>query len=261
MLEKTLLIVSDKFHHFTSRKDVITKAELYHLLTTENAIFSGAKKIRLIPGQGFSKDDVNNLLNMSKIARNASFFDFRLWRRLPERASKKITHKHKEENILISSPKRLSKDEFLSDILIDEECEMMNDHQTGLHVQGMILLEASRQAYLAIFEKYFYSDCTEKKYFILNSLNVNYNRFAFPLPATLSVTIKKINMSNPKKQYAIMDMQIIQCGDVSASFSLEMTMMASKRIESMESKLADHSLNEHINHLLYSQEIREAAHA
>lgn len=261
MLDKALLIVSDKFHNFATRKDVITQSELYHLLSTDNAILPQTRNIRLIPGQGFSKDDIDDIIHLSKTSKNAHFFDFSLWYEIPERASQELTHKHKMENILISDPKRISDKCFNMSILIDENCEMMNDHQTGLHVQGMLLLEASRQGYLAIFEKYFFSDVNEKKYFIFNSMNVNYNRFAFPLPATLSVSIREIDVSNSKKQHAIMDMEVIQCNSSSASFSLDMTMMANKRISVMESKLANQSLDEHISHLLNQPSFNEAANA
>ena len=149
MLEKALLIVSDKFHNFAERKDVITKSELYHLLQTGDVVLPSTRKIRLIPGQGFSQDSIDSILSLEKSAKNAGLFDFTLWHQLPQRASKQLTHKHKPENILISDPIRVNENTFDMSILIDEECEMMHDHQTGLHVQGMLLLEASRQGFLA----------------------------------------------------------------------------------------------------------------
>jgi|GEM_PF-4955791 len=218
MLEKALLIVSDKFHNFAIHKNVITKSELYHLLNADNVALTETQKTRLIPGQGFSRAAISDILNLAETAKNAHLFDFSLWYRLPNRASKKLTHKHKPQNILVSVPIRQSDNQFNMNILIDEDCEMMHDHQTGLHVQGMLLLEASRQGYLAIFEKF-------------------------------------------KKQHAIMDMEILQCGSSSASFSLDMTMMANKRIISMESKLANQSLDEHISHLINNTKPSEVAHA
>jgi hypothetical protein len=261
MLDKTLLIVSDKFHDFASRKDVITKSNLYNLLNSDTMIFPENNKIHLIPGQGFSEKDVDHILTLALYSKNASNFDFSMWNKMPKRASSSLTHKHNKENILISEPNRLSEDEFNMSVLIDESCEMMQDHQTGLHVQGILLLEASRQGYLAIFEKYFSSESMEKRYFIFDNMTVNYNRFAFPLPATLHVTIREKDIENSKKQHAIMDMKIIQCGNCSASFSLEMTVMANKRISIMETKLASQSLDEHITHLFSNQHFEETAHA
>jgi hypothetical protein len=261
MINKTLLVVSDKFHHFSTRKDVITKSELHNLLNSKNIIFHKPTKTLLIPGQGFSEESSKDIKLLAYSSLNSAHFDFSMWDNMPKRASKQITHKYKDENILISDPHRQSTDSFSMNILINEDCEMMQDHQTGLHVQGILLLEASRQGFLAIFEKFFALESTGKLYFIFNSLNVNYNRFAFPLPATLSVSIRELDVSNSKKQHAIMDMEIIQCGSSSASFTLDMTMMASTRISSMESKLATQSLNDHINYLLNDQIIDEVANA
>lgn len=260
MLEKTLLVVSDKFNNFTTRKDVITKSDLYSLLASKNISLTKKNKIRLIPGQGFSDGDIKYILHLSKTSHNSSFFDFSLWHDIPKKASPSFTHKHHQENTLISEPIRTSENKFSMNILIDENCEMMRDHQTGLHVQGMLLLEASRQGYLAIFEK-FLSENPQKKYFIFNNLHVDYNRFTFPLPAELLVSIREMNLNNPKKQHAIMDMTIVQCGSTSASCSLDMSIMASQRVSLMEEKLANQSLDQHINHLVKQQNFEEAAHA
>ncbi|MFT5519804.1 MAG: hypothetical protein ACI9IA_000388 [Enterobacterales bacterium] len=261
MINKTLLVVSDKFHHFATRKDVITISELYSLLNSEKIIFQKLTKTLLIPGQGFSEESINNIKLLAHSSLNSAHFNFSMWNNMPKRASKQITHKYKNENILISEPQRQSNDTFSMNILINENCEMMQDHQTGLHVQGILLLEASRQGFLAIFEKFFSVESAGKLYFIFNSLHVNYNRFAFPLPATLAVSIRELDLCNSKKQRAVMDMRIMQCGSSSASFSLDMTMMASTRISSMESKLATQSLNDHINYLLNEQVFNEVANA
>jgi hypothetical protein len=260
MIKKTLLVVSDKFNNFTTRKDVIKKSDLYNLLTSKNMSLTPTNKTCLIPGQGFSESDIRYILHLSTTSHNSSFFDFSLWHSIPKKASSDITHKHHPENTLISEPKKISENEFSMNILIDENCEMMRDHQTGLHVQGMLLLEASRQGYLAIFEK-FLSSNSQKKYFIFNNLNVDYNRFTFPLPAELLVFIREVNLNNPKKQHAIMDMSIVQCGNSSASFSLDMSIMASQRVSLMEEKLANQSLNQHINHLTQQHNTEEVAHA
>lgn len=260
MSHKAILVVSDQFHHFSTQKNVITKTELYHLLNTENVLLSNTRKVKVILGQGFSHKAIIELLDSAKKSKNSACFDFSLCYNLPKRASTELTHKHKQENILISSPTKISSTEFNMSILIDENCEMMNDHQTGLHVQGILLLEASRQGYLAIFEKYF-SSSEEKQYFIFNNLHVDYNHFLFPFPATLSATVREIDISNTKKQQAIMDMQIIQCGINTASFSLEMTIMPNKRIAHMESKLASKSVNEHIDYIINNQEYARAANA
>jgi hypothetical protein len=260
MLHKALLVVSDKFESFATRKDVITISALYNLLNANNISFTTLTKTRLIPGQGFSKKTLNEVLHMSKNSRNSNRFDFSMWYKIPIRASKALTHKHKDENILISDPQQSSFDTFSMNVLIDDQCEMMRDHQTGLHIQGVLLLEAARQGYLAIFEKFLSVKDQGKKYFIFNSMDVNYNSFAFPLPAQLNVKIVDKDL-NSKKKNASMEMEIIQCGNVSASFTLNMTVVEDRKISIIETKLADKTLNEHINNILImDQEPAEIAY-
>ncbi|ODS22784.1 hypothetical protein AB835_12185 [Candidatus Endobugula sertula] len=208
------------------------------------------KKIRLIPGQGFSDDAINSMLDLSKTVANASCFDFSLWNKLPKRASKKLTHKHKTENILISEPRQSSENEFLMEILIDEQGEMMRDHQTGLHVQGMLLVEAARQAYLATMEKFYVKNNNEKYYFIFNNLNVEYNRFSFPLPSTIRLITETMNTSNKKRIHTTTRIELLQCNEISASVLMDVSIMPNIRISNMETKLASQSLNEYMNNVI-----------
>lgn len=260
MLHKALLVVSDKFENFATRKDVITISTLYNLLNTDSLSFTSSTKIRLIPGQGFSTEIIKDVLYIAKNSKNSDHFDFSMWFNIPARASKELTHKHKDENILISDPQQSSLDTFSMFVLIDEQCEMMRDHQTGLHIQGVLLLEAARQGYLAIFEKFLSTKTQGKKYFVFNSIDVNYNSFAFPLPAQLNVKVIGKDL-NSKKKNASMDMEIVQCGNISASFTLNMTIVEDRKISIIEKKLADKTLNEHIsNILIIDQKPAEAAY-
>jgi hypothetical protein len=248
MLEKTFLVVSDKFHHFATRKDVITKSQLCSLLFSENVIFTGSNKIHLIPGQGFSEKALNEIIESMHASKNARYLDFSMWHNAPKRASKQLTHKHNLENILISTPERQSDKVFVMDMLIDEECEMMRDHQTGLHIQGMILVEAARQASMSVIEKFLINHIDEKLYFVFNNLTVNYNKFAFPLPSSLKVSIQKRDETKEKRRHYVMNVDVIQCGNVSASLSLDGTMMSDKVVLNMESRFANQSLDEYINY-------------
>lgn len=261
MLHKTLLIVSDKFHDFAHRNDVITVSELYNLLSSKNISIPYKQRILLVPGQGFSEKQIRDILALSLIDNNHVSFDFSLWKNIPKRASTKLTHKQQIENILVSEPIRQSESSFTMDVLIDENCEMMRDHQTGLHIQGMLLVEAARQAYLATMEKFYIEDNQEKNYFIFNKLNVGYNRFAFPLPSLIRLTNTQVDFSNPKRQHTVTEIELVQCNDVSASVHMDVTIMPGSRVSTMESRFANQSLDHHITQLLQQQSTSEVAHA
>jgi hypothetical protein len=135
-------------------------------------------------------------------------------------------------------------------VLIDENCEMMRDHQTGLHIQGMLLVEAARQAYLATMEKFYIENSTEKNYFIFNKLNVGYNKFSFPLPSSIRLTNQKVDFSNAKRQHTITQIELIQCNEVSATVFMDVTIMPGTRVSTMESRFANQSLDNYINYAL-----------
>jgi len=247
MLYKKILIVSDKFQEFADRNNVLTKSEFYNLINSDNIIFPKPSRILFIPGQGFSEIEVNNILKSGLSSKNSDNFDFSLWYNIPKRASKTLTHKHNIENILISEPKRVSSCEFDMDLLINENCEMMKDHQTGLHIQGILLIEAARQAYLATMEKFYLQNQEQKNYFIFNGLNIEYNKFSFPLPSKIRLINERIDFSNKKKQHTKSQIDILQCGQISASINMEVTIMANKRVSSIENLFANKFLDEYIN--------------
>ena len=249
MLNQAILVVSDKFSNFAIRKDIITVSELNELLTENNIFLAKEKKITFMPGQGLNEQTIQ--YTMKKMVRHQNFqnFDLSAWISTPEKASSRITHKHKEENILISTPHRVNKNEFTMDLLVDESCELMQDHQTGLHIQGIVLLEAARQSYIAIYEKYLSSEKDKKSYFIFNNMNVDYNKFSFPIPAKIKAIIKAKEFKRTGNK-VVMDIEIIQCDSVSATLSLEMSIFESVLISKLETKMAREVMSEHINQSL-----------
>lgn len=259
MLYKNLLIVSDKFKNFASNKDVITLSDLYDLINAENLIYSKRQKTTLILGQGINNENIERLLASIIQSKNSQYFDTNLLRSNHKKASKKLTHKHSTENILISEPNRKSELEFTSHLLIDEQCDMMSDHQTGLHVQGMLLVEAARQLYLATMEKFILPNYEKSLYFVFNDLKVNYNRFNFPIPSEIKAEIINSGESKGKNKNYKMNVSIVQCGTVCVSMLLEGTMMSSKLVSNMETKLSNHSIDSYLSQFKLPED--EAEHA
>ncbi|MGS2716721.1 AfsA-related hotdog domain-containing protein [Eionea flava] len=254
MLYKNLLVVSDKFKNFAFNKDVITLSDLYDLINAENLIYNKRQKTTLILGQGINSENIELLLTSIKQSKNHQYFDINLLQTNHKKASKKLTHKHSAENILISEPSRNSELTFTSHLLIDEQCDMMSDHQTGLHVQGMLLVEAARQLYLAIMEKFILPSYEKSLYFVFNDLKVNYNRFNFPLPSEIKAEIINSGESKGKNKNYKMNVNIVQCETVCVSMLLEGTMMSSKLVSNMETKLSNLSVESYLSQFQLPEE-------
>jgi len=105
------------------------------------------------------------------------------------RAEPKISHKRAPHNTLISTPWKVAEDVYGARLMIDDRCADMSDHVTGQHVQGMVLIEASRQMFLAVTEQFFLPRHSGSFYFVINKFDVSYYSFAFPTKLELNYQI------------------------------------------------------------------------
>lgn len=245
MRAKIVLVVGDKFAKFAVGKDVITLTQLKAILSLPNFFRLEMCRIVLAPGQGLGDDDVQTVLSLAERTPHSEGIDFSLWRTVPKRASVELSHKHKPENILISSPQRVHDNAFVLDVLIHQDCELMSDHQTGQHLQGMILLEAARQSLLAVTEAFFIPANGPKFCFIFNALSINYSRFAFPFGAQLHYRIREKDLSGGRRLRFVVDIDIQQCGVSAAVFSAEFTAFEESRIVRQEDRQARDGLSQH----------------
>ncbi len=227
MNKRILLVVGDKFYPYVQGKDAITASQLQGLLSLPVQFLPSAERTLLVPGQGLGDDRVRDLLAAASTSANVQHFDFSLWHSLPRRASGALTHKHREENVLISAPRQLAEHEYEMHLLIDERCELMSDHQSGQHVQGMILVEASRQMTIAVTESFLLPEGRESKdyAFVLNQMSVSYNNFTFPIGAIIRCRMVSQDVANPRRLSFVMDATVEQCGCCVASFTFSIAAM------------------------------------
>lgn len=213
-------IVGDKFAEFARNSGVLT------LENFEKTLESASQEIHhntiFVAGQGLQDHRVATL--EKKIA-NLGLSNHILFLAQPvERATNWMTHKERLENIMISSPIKISECEFHAKIILDDLCAEMSDHMTGQHIQGVVLLEAARQMFLAVTSIFFLKpEKRSQYYFALNSFSVDFVNFAFALEIEIRYHIR--NMSddgNGNISFAV-DMELYQAGtkttDIKVSFA------------------------------------------
>lgn len=247
MNDRIILAVGDKFAQFGIGKDVITLSQLRALLGLPKMLVVDTGRVVVVPGQGLGDDDVEAILALAAKASQCAHFDFSLWHRLPKRANRALSHKQRPENTLISEPRRLGEDVFELDLLIDEDCELMSDHQSGQHLQGMILVEAARQSLLAVTEAFFLPQDGTRFAFVFNDMTINYNNFAFPLDARLRYVIKDKEIRGSRRQRFDVEISIEQCGIVAATFTSSFTAFEEHRIVSKEASDARKTFDAHMS--------------
>lgn len=248
----TVFVVGNKFRDFAVNDGVVTIGELEDQLHARGPGHL-PPNVRLVPGQGLREADMQRLRARLRGAQSASRVPDVEGR--PVRASRLLTHKYRLQNSIVSAPRRLSDDLFEAALLLDERSELMSDHQTGQHIQGMVLVEAARQMFLAVSEEYFigYDDPT-RYYFVINSMNAAFSAFVFPVDATLRYEILEKRVDNRARMFFRVNVDVMQAGRCATRVGYEFTAFHAERIEVKEREQA-------IAVLASVREGRQGAHA
>ncbi|MFK8259349.1 AfsA-related hotdog domain-containing protein [Erwinia sp. AnSW2-5] len=235
---KKLLVVGDKFNEFAKGKDALTISQLELLTQIPANILD--KEHEIIIGQGVRKDFAEKVIsNQAKNTTNGNKLKIFSLEELAN--NKKNTHCHKklEHNILIGLAEQTehNSDLFSMPLLIDERCELMADHQSGQHIQGMLLVEASRQAFIAVTEEFIYKQETER-YYVINSMAINFSSFLFPLPAMVHFEYLEKDINDRRGRFRA-KVRVSQNQTLCATMDVSFTVYPAGLISEKEKSLAE----------------------
>lgn len=193
------LIVGDRLEKFAQATGSLT--------FTQFLLSRLAPKQCVATGQGLNPNQVELL------ERYCRQHDIKLVRSVDpgERAGESLTHKADQRNGLISEPVMIAPDVFEAQLLIDEHNELLIDHVTGYHVQGMVLIEAIRQMFIAVSEVGYSREVVPRNgYVIFSSLDVRFSSFVFPIPAILRHTTTSLRVDAPGRTTFAATLEVIQ---------------------------------------------------
>lgn len=212
MTSETLIVVADKFADFAQSKKAVTLSHVRAMLALPEHIIPGP--VRLLAGQGLSDAEHEALLQEIDMQDPSGIrWDVSELRSIPARAHSGLSYKRHGCNTLIGIPVQVSEDTYMMDIRIDGGCEIMGDHQTGQHVQGMVLVEAARQAFLAVTEEFFLGAEDRETYFVINSMMTEFSGFVFPLPAQIAYRVLTADINQRRRKFNV-EMDVVQGGQV-----------------------------------------------
>lgn len=178
-LHNPTIVVGDRFSDFASNPHVLPVSVFLDQLAN-----SGTHDFNRTPwvvvGQGLSQ---RALLAITEATPHPV-----IDRPLPQPASSAQTHKRAGKNILISAPKAVDGQTYRCDLFLDDSNEVMEDHQTGQHIQGLALIEAARQLWTAVSEEFLLPK-DRKTRFVIDSLNTTFSNFVFPLPCAMTLEV------------------------------------------------------------------------
>ena len=237
-----IVVVPDEFENLSKRPGLLRYCVLIEKLRTNDT--SELVGMSMIAGQGLSEMEIDHAFCLAaSVGLSVEFSHWRQWHS-DARASRSLSHKHRTENVLISTPRRADgTDHYTAALMIDVRSELMSDHLTGLHIQGMVLTEACRQMFLAVTERFCLDDFPAgKRYFVISHMAMRYMEFAFPLPAEIRYHQLEQQQPKPDRMSIKADMEVWQNDRPVAGMAVEFTVFDAKYLSEREATLADRAL-------------------
>jgi hypothetical protein len=189
-----VLIVGNKFVEFSNKNEMVMTIDEF-----KQALFSRSISgdLRVIIGQGVELNDLMTtehlILSYQKLGYSVKIEEAEKVHDQIDHSHQRSVHKHGRQNVLISKPERVTDTLYTAWLSIQDENELLLDHMTGQHIQGMVLTESARQMMLSVTEN-FYLEKEERgnRYFVLNRVNSEYINFTFPLDVRIDFVIQSL---------------------------------------------------------------------
>ncbi|AUM12863.1 AfsA-related hotdog domain-containing protein [Ketobacter alkanivorans] len=229
---KKVFVVGDKFSKFLNHENTISISNFEKQLF-RNTIPKEGVAYHL--GQGVAMERANRIshdaVELKGLGVNIAFEAIR-------KSSRHLVHKHNCANSMLSVPRRVSEHLYEADVHIDDRCSDLDDHITGQHVSGMVLVEACRQMFLAVTEQYYLKAYEREFYFVIKKSSMEYRRFVFPLDIKLNYRILSHKTHKPGVLAFDIECRVIQCGRVCAQACYEFIAYDADHIEQKEDTAA-----------------------
>ncbi len=238
---RVVYVVGDRFEGFSGNSRVTTVRQFCKLAEV-GAVAAGTS---VIIGQGVSrsgKQQIKRCLTESGLEASVNLVDHS-----SPKADRHLCHKHRPENSLISIPRRVDDTQFEMDLVIDDGCADLSDHVTGQHLQGMLLMEAARQTFLAVSEAYYGEGLS--RYFVINTMNVEYLNFAFPLPTLIRYDVDALERKNHGTLRFESTVTFVQCEREICRVHVVFSVYGTEYLERREAIAAADSLQHYLNSL------------
>jgi HAD superfamily hydrolase (TIGR01490 family) len=228
--------VGDAFAGFCRNKLALTVSQLEALLKLPPEVIPGRK--RLILGQGVNEQECRSIIGqLNETPALKTRFDVSDLEAIAERAPSSLSHKRKSVNTLIGAPRQIAPGHYVLRLMVDERSELMGDHQTGQHLQGMILIEAMRQSFLAVTEAFHPLPSSNDTYFVINSMDFTFEKFLFPIPAELHYLSVQADTQKQRARHTA-EVRVIQNGQVCATAQLKFAVYPNHVISEKEAEMA-----------------------
>ncbi|MFE6228163.1 AfsA-related hotdog domain-containing protein [Streptomyces sp. NPDC057854] len=206
---RVIVVVGDRFAGFAAQEDVVTVSQF--LTELHAGTFEEGPEHVVRAGQGVGRFEWN--LVRERVRTHGLEHRVRLVLQEAELATRAECHKRSEPNALIADLRRVDETLFHASLRLHNDNELLLDHQTGQHVQGMVAVEAARQMFLAVTERYFAAAHGGRRYYyVIESLNTDFENFLFPLDAQIEYRVLTSDVSDPERLSFAVEVSLLQAG-------------------------------------------------
>lgn len=228
-----IMIVGDRFSGYAAVDGVCTASQLLDQL---------AQGVTFLPttvraGQGVSQEQWDQLIGYA----HRLGYDGMLTFQHPDfqLAGTSEAHKHRADNTLIANLEDRGNGLYAAALRVHNDNELLLDHQTGMHVQGMVSVEAARQMFLAATERYIASAHPDVPYYyVINEMNTTFENFLFPTDAEIQLQVLSAQLDDPDRLTLETDISIHQAGRRSTSTYVSYTAFNAAALGPVEHKRA-----------------------
>lgn len=157
-------------------------------------------------------------------------------------ANRRDVHKHESTNVLLG-PVIRAENSFSAPFVLSSRNELLADHKTGIHVQGMVGVEACRQMALCICESVARNESLLDFSVSLDTFNLEFGNFVFPLPAVIRGEITSSTRNKNGWTTLCLNLALNQAQLDAVTATLTCTLIPRKVMDSIEEKRAKRAID------------------
>jgi hypothetical protein len=162
----------------------------------------------------------------------------------PALVNRSRSHKHREANAVLAGLQRTSENSYRASLRLHPENEFLVDHQSGEHLQGMVVIEAFRQMFISFCEQFVAIRWPERSYcYIWHGMDLRFENFLFPVQADVDCLVRQADLADPNRLRFAVDMTVHQGGRSCASARIEFTAYDKDKFVGKEHRMAGRTLN------------------
>ncbi|HEX3614140.1 MAG TPA: AfsA-related hotdog domain-containing protein [Sporichthyaceae bacterium] len=142
----------------------------------------------------------------------------------PAVVSRSRTHKQREANAVLAGLRSTGDDTYRASLRLHPENEFLLDHQSGEHLQGMVVIEAFRQMFISVCEQFVAVRWPDRRYsYIWHGMDLRFQNFLFPVQADVECRVRDADLDDPGRLRMTVDLTVHQAGQKCASAGIEFT--------------------------------------